>query len=78
MGRCYLRSDSREESRRFINHELYRHDLLHLHPLPVPEIRRTPIYHGNVGEFRICRRSHHLHLHHALLVAASQQGNEKG
>jgi hypothetical protein len=77
MGRRYLWSDAREESWRFVDHELYRHDFLHLHPLPLPEIGRTSISHGNVSKRRFRGSCYHLHIRHALLATASEQDNEE-
>jgi hypothetical protein len=77
MGCGNLWSDSREESRRSVDHELYRHDLLHLHPIPLSKIGRTTISYGDVGKRRFRRRCHHLHIRHALLVATSEQGDEE-
>jgi hypothetical protein len=70
-------SNARKESRRLIDHELCRHDVLHLHPLPLPKIGRTSISHSNVGKRRLCRSCHPLHIRHALLATASEQDNEE-
>lgn len=70
-------SDPREESRRIINHELYRHDLVHLHSLPLPKIGRASLPHGNVSEcgFRgCCNRLYH---YHAILASASEPKDEE-
>ena len=70
-------SNARKESRCPIDHELCRHDVLHLYPLSLPKIGRTSISHGNVSERRLRRSCHHLHICHALLVTASEQDNEE-
>jgi hypothetical protein len=65
-------SNARKESWRLVYHELCRHDLFHLYPLPLPKIGRASISHGNVGERRLRRSCHHLHIRHALLATASE------
>lgn len=77
MGSRHMWTNPREESWCSINHELHRHDILHLYPLSLPQIGRASISHGNVGKRRLRRSCHCLHIRHALLATASEQINEE-
>jgi len=72
MGSGNMWSDAREESWSPVDHELCRHDVLHLHPLPLPKIGRASISHRNVGKRRLRYRGYPLHIRHALLATASE------
>lgn len=77
LGRCHLRSDSREEGRCSFDHELYRNGLFHLHSVPLPCIRRPTVPHGHVCQCCFRDGCHYLHLDHAILAPAGQQETQE-
>ena len=77
LGRSDMWSDPREESRRIINHELYRHDLVYLYSLPLLKIGRTSLPHGDVSECGFRSRCNRVYLCHAILASASKPKDEE-
>lgn len=78
MGRSDLRSDSREESRGIVDHELYRHDFIHLHSLPLPKIRRSTVPHGHVCQRGFRHGCYRSHIGDAILASGYQSKTSTG
>lgn len=78
LGLCYLWPNTREEGCQSFHRQHHLDGFLHLHALSLPQVRRSTIPHGHVGQRCVRSGSNCLHLGHAHLAAEIERGAEAG